>query len=172
MVYAQSKIYPRKWDAQTPLGFCDINGFSNLGQTTRLRDGQKKKKNGENPLNNELCCSDWPQSKTEGKRKRDKYLELARELKKVWNLKVMVVPTVISMLGTVTKVVVQWLEDLEIRERLETIQTTVLLRLARILRRVLETWGDLLSHKTPVKNSQIIKTIIISAYNYNTRCIR
>ena len=34
---------------------------------------------------------------------------------------------------------------LEIRERIETIQGTILLRLTRILRRVLETWGDLLS---------------------------
>ena len=31
--------------------------------------------------------------------------------------------------------------------RVETIQTTALLRTARILRRVLETWGDLLSLK-------------------------
>ena len=39
------------------------------------------------------------------------------------------------------------LEDLEIRGRMETIQTTALLRSARILRRVLETGEDLLSLK-------------------------
>ena len=33
------------------------------------------------------------------------------------------------------------------RKKVETIQTTALLRSARILRRVLETWGDLLSLK-------------------------
>ena len=33
----------------------------------------------------------------------------------------------------------------QIRGQVDTIQTTVLLRLARILSRVLETWGDLLS---------------------------
>ena len=37
------------------------------------------------------------------------------------------------------------LEELEIRVWIETIQTTALLRLAIILRRVLETWGDFLS---------------------------
>ena len=37
------------------------------------------------------------------------------------------------------------LEDLEVGRRVETIQTTALPRTARILRRVLETWGDLLS---------------------------
>ena len=46
-------------------------------------------------------------------------------------------------LDTVTNELVQGLEDLEIRGRVNTIQT--LLRLARILRRVLETRGDLLS---------------------------
>ena len=38
-----------------------------------------------------------------------------------------------------------WSGDLEIRWGVETIQITPLLRSARILRRVLETWGDLLS---------------------------
>ena len=37
------------------------------------------------------------------------------------------------------------LEDLEFGGRVETIRTTALLRTARILRRVLETWGDFLS---------------------------
>ena len=37
------------------------------------------------------------------------------------------------------------LEELEIRGWIETTQTTVLLRLARMLRRVLKTWGDLWS---------------------------
>ena len=75
------------------------------------------------------------------------YLDLARDLKKLWNMKVMVIPIVIGVLGTVTKELVKGLEELEIRKQVETIQTTALLRLARILRRVLETWGDLLSLK-------------------------
>ena len=61
------------------------------------------------------------------------------ELKKLWNMKVTVIPIVIGILGIVTKGWVQGQEDLEIRERVETIQTTALLRSARILRRVLET---------------------------------
>ena len=74
-----------------------------------------------------------------------KYLDLARKLKKQWNMKVMVIPIVIGALGTVTKRWVHRLEDLEIRGRVETIQTTVLLRSGRILRRVLEVWRDSLS---------------------------
>ena len=79
--------------------------------------------------------------------KKDKYLDLARELKKPWNMKVTIVPIVIGALGTVTKGLLKGLEDLEVGGRVETIETTVLLRTARILRRVLETWGDLLSLK-------------------------
>ena len=79
--------------------------------------------------------------------KKDKYLDLARELKKLWNMKVTIVPIVIGALGKITKGLLKDLEDLEVGGRVETFQTTALLRTARILRRVLETWGDLLSHK-------------------------
>ena len=70
--------------------------------------------------------------------KKDKYLNLARELKKLWNMKVTIVPIVIGALGTVTKGLLKGLEDLEAGGRVETIQTTELLRTARILRRVQE----------------------------------
>ena len=56
-------------------------------------------------------------------------------------------PILIAALGTVTKELVQRLEDLEVTGRVETVQTTALLREAKILRRFLETWGDLLSLK-------------------------
>ena len=79
--------------------------------------------------------------------KKDKYLGLARELKNLWNMKVTIVPIVIGAFGTITKRLLNGLEDLEVGGRVETIQMTALLRTARILRRVLETWGDLLSLK-------------------------
>ena len=72
-------------------------------------------------------------------------LDLARELKKPWNMQVTIIPIVIRAFGIVTKGFLKGLEDLEVGGRVETIQTTALLRTARILRRVLETWGDLLS---------------------------
>ena len=70
-------------------------------------------------------------------KKKDKYQDLARELKKLWNMKVTIIPIMIGVFGTVTKGLLKGLEDLEIR-RVETIQTT-LLRTAKILRRILET---------------------------------
>ena len=76
----------------------------------------------------------------------DKYLDHPGKLKKLWNMKVTVIPVVIGAFGTITKGLVQGLKDLEIRGRVETIQTTAL-RSARILRTVLETSGNLQSLK-------------------------
>ena len=72
-------------------------------------------------------------------------------MKKLWDMKVTIVPIVIGALGTITKGLLKGQEDLEIGGRVETIQTTALLRTARILRRVLETWGYLLSFKLQCK---------------------
>ena len=74
-----------------------------------------------------------------------KYLDLARELKKLWSMKVTIVPFVIGAFGTISKGLLKGLEDLEVGGRVETIQMTALLGTARMRRRVLETWGDLLS---------------------------
>ena len=54
-------------------------------------------------------------------------------------MKVTIVSIVIGALGTVIKGLLNGLEDLEVGGRVETIQTTALLRTARILRQVLET---------------------------------
>ena len=51
---------------------------------------------------------------------------------------VIIIPIVIDALARVSKGLVQGLEDLEITGQVETVQTTELLRSARILRRVLE----------------------------------
>ena len=57
-------------------------------------------------------------------------------------MKVALIPVVIGALKTILKDLVE--ENLEIRGQVETIQTTALFRWIRILKRVLETWGDLL----------------------------
>ena len=62
--------------------------------------------------------------------KKDKYLSLASELKKLWNRKLTIV---IDTFGAVTKGLLKGLEDFEVGGRVETIQTTALLRMARIL---------------------------------------
>ena len=69
---------------------------------------------------------------------RNKYLDLARKLKP----KEYEGEGVIGALCEIPKRLLKCLEDIEIRGRVET---TALLKSARILIRVLETWGDLLS---------------------------
>ena len=92
--------------------------------------------------------------KLEENEKRDKYLDIVSQLKKKrWNMKVTFITILISALGAVTEGLIKGQEDLEISGRVEAIQTTTLLRTARILRRVFENRGDLLSLKTSVKNS-------------------
>ena len=71
--------------------------------------------------------------------KKSKYLDFPRELKKLLNMNVTIVPIVFGALGTITKGLLKDPADFEVGGRVETIQMTALLRTARILRRVLET---------------------------------
>ena len=87
--------------------------------------------------------------------KKDKYLDLARELKKLWNMKVTIIPFAIGAFGTVTKGLLKGLEDLRVGGLVETIQTTALLRMARILRRVLETCCHSDSSERPPANADM-----------------
>ena len=64
--------------------------------------------------------------------------------KKMWNIKVTVIPITN---GAVIKDLMQGVDCLDITKWVETTQATASLRSARILRRVLETCGDLLSLK-------------------------
>ena len=59
-------------------------------------------------------------------------------------MKVTIILIVIGAFGTVTKGLLKGLEDFEVGGRVETMETTALFRMVRILRRVMETWGDLL----------------------------
>ena len=43
MVYAQFRIRPGKWDAQTSQRFWHTNGSPNIDQTTRPSDSQQKR---------------------------------------------------------------------------------------------------------------------------------
>ena len=61
------------------------------------------------------------------------------------------------MLGTFTKGLVQGLEELDIRGRVETIQTTTLLSSPRLLWRVQETWSAFYVIHTLMKDYQLMQ---------------
>ena len=112
--------------------------------------------NNDNNNNHHLVDFTVPMShrvKMEERKKINKYLDLARKLKKQWNMRVTMIWIVVGMLGTVPKDLEKRLDELEIRGRIKTIQTSVLLSLARILQGVLETRGDLMSF--PVKDKHL-----------------
>ena len=129
------------------MGLWYTNGSPNLSQKTRPYNNQQKKKKKRKKICKIVGFAILADHRIKLKEceKRDKYLDLAWELKKLWNMKVTITPIVIGALGTITKGLLKGLEDLEVGGRVETTQTTALLKTARILRRVLETWGDLLS---------------------------
>ena len=58
--------------------------------------------------------------------KRDKYLDIARELKKLWSMKVTKIPIVIGALSRIIKGLRRRIENLEIRGQVETVQITAL----------------------------------------------
>ena len=125
------------------MGLWHTHGSPNLGQKTRSYNNQQKKKKICKIVNFAVPADH--RIKLKECKNKDKYIDLAKELKKLWNMKVTIVLIVIGTFGIETKGLLKGLEDLEVGERVETLQTTPLLRIARILRRVLKTWGDLLS---------------------------
>ena len=82
-------------------------------------------------------------------------------------MKVMIVPFVIGALGTITTRIIKRPGGLGSWWMGRTIQMTALLRTARMLRRVLETWGDLLSLNLQWKNQLTLMWKILNNNNNN-----
>ena len=70
-------------------------------------------------------------------------------------MKVTIIPIVIGAFGTVTKELLKGLEDLEVDGRVETIQTTALLRMAKNTEKSPGDLRRLAITQTPVKNHQL-----------------
>ena len=94
------------------------DGSPNLGQKTRPYNNQQKKRTCKIV---DLAVLADHRIKLKECEKKDKYLDLARKLKKLWNKKMTIIPIVIGAFGTVTKGLLKWLEDLEVGGQVETI---------------------------------------------------
>ena len=77
--------------------------------------------------------------------KTEKYQDLARDVQKLWNMRTKVIPVVIGALGTTPKELSKRLDDLGIGTRIVELQKTVIIYSSRILRKVLEILGVLLT---------------------------
>ena len=72
------------------------------------------------------------------KEKVIKYQDLKMELKRLWKMKVKVIPVVIGALGSVSKNLKKWLKELDMEELdCSALQKAALLGTAKILRRTL-----------------------------------
>ena len=80
------------------------------------------------------------ESKTEEKEKNrmEKYQDLGREIQKIWNVKVKIIPLVVGSLGAIPKQFGNRLKQIGITAGTAQVQKTVLLGTDRILRKVLE----------------------------------
>ena len=77
-------------------------------------------------------------------------------------MKMTVIPRVVGEHGTVLKCLEKRLENLEIRERIKTMHITALLRSVRIVRRVQETRGDLLSLRLQRWSEKLARSNVIT----------
>ena len=68
----------------------------------------------------------------------EKYQDLGRELQKIWNVKVKIIPLVVGSLGAIPKQFGNRLKEISITAGTAQVQKTILLRTARILRKVIE----------------------------------
>ena len=98
------------------MGLRHTHGSPNLGQKTRRNNNQQKKRTSKIvdfavPVDHRIKLKECE--------KKDKYLDLARELKKLLNMKVTIIPIVIGAFGTVTKGLLKGLEDLEVGGRVD-----------------------------------------------------
>ena len=80
--------------------FFDTNISQKLSYKTRLFGNRTKKQDFQESW---FSGPRLPQSENPRKQKEQKYLELARELIKLWNISMTVVPVVVGALGTVPK---------------------------------------------------------------------
>ena len=70
--------------------------------------------------------------------KIEKYQDLRRELQKIWNVRVKIIPLVVGSLGAIRKQFGKRLKEIRVTAEIGQGQKTVLLGTARILRKVLE----------------------------------
>ena len=103
------------------MGLWRTDRSPNRGQKSRLYNNRQKKRTWKIV---DFAVPAYHRINLKECEKKDKYLDLVREMKKLWNMKVKIIPIVIGAFSSVTKGLLKGLEDLEVGRRWETIQTT------------------------------------------------
>ena len=102
------------------MGLRHTDGSQNLGQKTRPNNNERQKKTKTKKKKKNRPCKFIAFAVPADQRiklkeceKKDMYPDLARELKKLWDMQVTIIPIVIGAFGTVTKGLLKGLENLE-----------------------------------------------------------
>ena len=147
MICTQTKIRPRK--------FSGILRYKRISykvrpfyQLTRFSLSSGRFSHSQRPQIKRQRKEDWKETK---RKTNTQILPENWKISGTW--RVTVIPIIVGALGIVSKSYEKRLIGREIRGGIETRQTTGLLRLTRILRRVLEICGDLLSLKLQWKTA-------------------
>ena len=89
-------------------------------------------------------------------KKKDNYLDLERELKKMRNMKVTIIPIVIGALSTVTKELVQDLENFEIKRTSGNHPNYCIIEIGQNIEKSPGDLRRLAVNQTPVKDHQLM----------------
>ena len=104
--------------------------------------------------NSALCCPSGPQSEKREKKKETQVLRPYQRIQKLWNIKVTGIPIVICALRIISKGLVRGMEEVEIRGRTETIQTTD--KIGHNTEKSLRDLKRLVVTQTPLKDHQLM----------------
>ena len=104
MVYAQHSSCLGEWHTQTPMDFDIQTDHLLLVRRPDLIVINKKKRTCKIV---DFAIPADHRIKLKESEKKNKYLDLAREMKKLWNLKVTIIPIVIGALVTITKRIIK-----------------------------------------------------------------
>ena len=149
----EKETYKNLWDFEIQTDPQILTRISDLVIITKNKNKTKQNKKRELDIK---CILLFHWVKIKENENRDKYSDLARELRKLWNMRVTVKSIVIGAFETLPQKLGKRTGSVGNPGRgIETTQTTALLGSARILGRVLETWGDLLSLKLRWKTYQL-----------------
>ena len=97
----KNKMHKIQWDFEIPTDHLIPARKPGLDQLTIKKNCSSR----------ELCHSSRPRSENKRNRKDKKWWDLARELKRLWNMRVMVMPIEVGSLGMVLKELERRLEQ-------------------------------------------------------------
>ena len=151
MVDEQPRICSGETQTKTPMRFWHTNGSPHLSQTTRPYNNYLKKK----WTCKIMCFAVLADHRIKMKEceKKNKHPDFARELKNLQNMNIIIIP--IAAFCTITKGLLEGLEDLEIRGRVVNIHNYYIIENGQNIEEIPGDLRRLAVTQTPVIDNQL-----------------